>query len=90
MNYEVVFTKHALKDWEALQASSNQNLVLRVRVFIELVRSSPFVSPPPFKKLNGEFSGLLTRRLSPEHRFVYQVYENERTVKIISVWGHLR
>jgi Txe/YoeB family toxin of toxin-antitoxin system len=88
MSYEVVFTKHAEKDWAALESSPHRNLVIRAKEFVELLRSNPLQSPPPFKKLNGEFTGLFSRRLSQEHRFVYQVYEREKVIKVVCVWGH--
>ncbi|MBQ8547089.1 MAG: type II toxin-antitoxin system YoeB family toxin, partial [Lachnospiraceae bacterium] len=29
-----------------------------------------------------------SRRINLKHRLVYQVYEEEHTVKIISMWSH--
>ena len=48
-------------------------------------------------ELVGNLSGLFSRRLNIQHRFVYQVYvekvvedniEYEGTVKIIRMWSH--
>ena len=48
-------------------------------------------------ELVGNLSGLFSRRLNTQHRFVYQIYvermvedniEYEGTVKIIRMWSH--
>ncbi|MBO5002753.1 Txe/YoeB family addiction module toxin, partial [Methanocorpusculaceae archaeon] len=40
------------------------------------------------EKLQGDLQGAFSRRINIKHRLVYQVYEEERTVKIISMWTH--
>ncbi|MDR0517815.1 MAG: type II toxin-antitoxin system YoeB family toxin [Fibromonadaceae bacterium] len=32
--------------------------------------------------------GAYSRRLNIQHRLVYEVFELEKTIKIISMWGH--
>ena len=36
----------------------------------------------------GNLSGAYARRISIQHRLVYQVYEDVKTVKIVSMWSH--
>ncbi|RGC80869.1 hypothetical protein DW241_09925 [Hungatella hathewayi] len=35
----------------------------------------------------GNFDGLISRRINIKHRLVYQVYEEEQTIKILSLWS---
>jgi len=52
------------------------------------LRENPHQTPPPFEKLVGDLSGAYSRRINIKHRLVYQVIEEERTVKIIRLWTH--
>ncbi|NBV85953.1 MAG: Txe/YoeB family addiction module toxin, partial [Verrucomicrobia bacterium] len=44
--------------------------------------------PPPYEKLVGDLSGAISRRISIQHRLVYQVYSEEKTIKVIRMWTH--
>ena len=43
---------------------------------------------PRTKRLVGDLNGAYSRRINIQHRLVYQVYEKEQTVKILSLWTH--
>ena len=83
--YTVVYTKKAVNDIPLLKAAGLDG---KVRALIEILRSAPFQNPPPFEKLQGDLSGAYSRRINIKHRLVYQILENEKTVKIISLWTH--
>ena len=83
--YTVVYTKKAVKDIPLLKAAGLDG---KARALIEILRSAPFQNPPPFEKLQGDLSGAYSRRINLKHRLVYQILENEKTVKIISLWTH--
>ncbi len=83
--YRVVYTKAAAKDVPKLKAAG---LAGKARVLIDLLRENPFRNPPSYEKLVGDLQGLYARRINLQHRLVYQVYEAEKTVKIISLWSH--
>ena len=83
--YTVVYTKKAVKDIPLLKAAGLDG---KARALIEILRSDPFQNPPPFEKLQGDLSGAYSRRINIKHRLVYQILENDKTVKIISLWTH--
>ncbi len=85
VNYKVVYTKNAAKDISNLKAA---NLSNKVQNLIELIKENPFQNPPPYEKLLGNLSGLYSRRINIQHRLVYEVLEDIKTVKIISMWSH--
>ena len=86
MNYKILITKAALKDKEKIKG--NKALESKVKNLIELISKNPYESPPSFEKLKGDLDGLISRRINIQHRLVYQVYEEEKVVKIISMWTH--
>ena len=85
MKYKIVYTRAAAKDIPKLKAA---HLDGKVKALLELVRDNPFQNPPSYEKLVGNFSGLYSRRINAQHRLVYQVMEEEKTIKVLSMWSH--
>lgn len=83
--YKIVYTKRSVKDIEKLRSAK---LDKKTKSLIELIRENPFKTPPPYEKLQGDLSGAYLRRINIKHRFVYEVLEEEKTVKILSMWTH--
>lgn len=86
MSYELVYTTQAKKDAKKLKGSSLA--AKKARQLLDLIGENPFADPPPFEALVGDLRGVYSRRLNIQHRLVYQVYEEERIVKIIRLWTH--
>ena len=83
--YKIVVTKGALKDFPKLTSAG---LDKKAKVLIELLKENPYQNIPSYEKLVGDMEGLYSRRINIKHRLVYQVYEEEKTVKILSAWSH--
>ncbi len=83
--YRIVYTRTAVKDIPKLRAA---RLDGKARALIDVIRENPFQRPPEYEKLVGDMNGLFSRRINLQHRLVYQVYEEEKTVKIVSLWTH--
>lgn len=83
--YKIVYTKSAAKDIPNLKAA---HLDKNVQALLDILRENPFQNPPPYEKLVGDLQGAFSRRINIKHRLVYQVYEEEKTVKILSMWTH--
>lgn len=85
MSWELVYTKQAKKDARKLASSG---LKSKAEHLLDILRKDPFKSPPPFEKLVGDLSGACSRRINIQHRLVYQVLDDIRTVKVIRMWTH--
>lgn len=83
--YKVVVTKAAAKDLSKLKEAG---LERKTKALIELLKNNPYQNPPRYEKLLGDMNGLYSRRINIKHRMVYQVYEKEEIIKIISLWSH--
>jgi Txe/YoeB family toxin of toxin-antitoxin system len=55
---------------------------------LDVLAVNPFQNPPPYEKLVGDLAGACSRRINIQHRLVYQVFETERTVKVLRMWTH--
>ena len=60
----------------------------KAKLLIDIIRKNPYQTPPPYEKLQGDLQGAYSRRINIKHRLVYQVYEEDKSVKIISLWSH--
>ena len=83
--YRIVYTKTATKDIPKLKSA---HLDGKAKSLIEIIRENPSQNPPPYEKLIGDLNGAYSRRINVQHRLVYEVYESEKTIKIISLWTH--
>lgn len=85
MSYRIVYTKAAAADIPKLKAA---HLANKAQALIAILVANPFQNPPPYEKLRGSLQGAYSRRLNVQHRLVYEVLEDEKTVKILSMWTH--
>jgi len=85
VTWQIVYTAQARKDAKKVSAAG---LRPKVEALLEMLREDPFRSPPPFEKLVGDLAGAYSRRINIQHRLVYQVIEDARTVKVIRMWTH--
>jgi len=83
--YTIVYTKRAINDIKNLKSVG---LDKKAKSLIELLKENPFHSPPTFEKLKGDLKGAFSRRLNVQHRLVYEVIEDEKTIKILKLWTH--
>lgn len=85
VKYHIVFTKQAVKDIDFLK---NAGLDKKAKKLIDILKQNPFQNPPPYEKLTGDLNGLYSRRINIQQRLVYEVIQEEHTVKIIRLWKH--
>jgi len=85
VSWKIVFTKQAIKDSKKIESSG---LKPKVTKLLAIMRENPYSTPPPYEKLLGDLSGAYSRRINIQHRLVFQVLEDIRTVKIIRLWTH--
>lgn len=85
MSWSIVYTRQAAKDARKIAAS---NLKRQAQRLLDIIEKNPFQNPPPYEKLVGDLAGAYSRRISIQHRLVYQVYHAEHTIKVIRMWTH--
>jgi len=85
VTWTIVFAKHALKDAKKLAAAG---LKPRTEELLKLLAEDPFRNPPPYEKLVGDLAGAWSRRINIQHRLVYEVFTERRTVRVLRMWSH--
>ena len=83
--YRIVYRKKVIKDIPKIKSAG---LDEKVKGLIEVIKENPFKNPPPYEKLVGDLQGAYSRRINVQHRLIYQVLEESKTIKILSIWTH--
>jgi len=85
VSWQLVFTKQAQKDAKKI---AHSGLKPQAERLLEIIKENPFKNPPPYEKLVGDLSGAYSRRINIQHRLVYEVLEDSKTIKVIRMWTH--
>jgi Txe/YoeB family toxin of toxin-antitoxin system len=85
VSWQLVYTKQAQKDAKKLSSSGLKD---KAKDVLSIVAVNPYQNPPPYEKLVGDLSGAYSRRINIQHRLVYQVIEEQKTVKVLRMWTH--
>jgi toxin YoeB len=80
-----VYTKQAKKDAKKLKAAG---LKPKAQNLLALLENDPYSKDLSVKKLVGDLEGTYSIRINKQHRIVYQLYEEEKVIKVIRMWTH--
>lgn len=83
MSWRLVYTKQAKKDAKKL---SRSGLKPQAKKLLSILREDPYRTPPQYEKLVGDLAGVCSRRINIQHRIVYQILDDIKTVKVIRMW----
>ena len=87
MSYKITITPDAEKDILNL-AKSEPKSFLKVQKLIEELREHPTTGTGHPEPLKGQPERRWSRRITKKHRLIYQIFETEILVLILSVYGH--
>lgn len=85
MNWKLVYTRQAQRDAKKLAAAGLKDKAVEL---LNILERDPYETSPPYEKLKGDLAGACSRRISVQHRLVYQILDKQKTVKIIRLWAH--
>ena len=79
--WALCYTHQAKIDAKKLAAAG---LKQKVIALLDVISHDPYQNPPPYEKLVGDLSGAYSRRITIQHRLVYEVLEKKRHRKSIA------
>lgn len=85
VKWSLVYTKQAQKDSQKLKSAGLKNKTLQL---LKILEEDPYQTPPRYEKLIGDLQRAYSRRINIQHRLVYEIIDEEKTVKIIRMWTH--
>ncbi len=83
--YSLVYTKKAVNDIPKLKSAKLDRITQNL---LEILKENPYATPPSYEKLQGKLQKAYSRRINNKHRLVYEILEEKKVVKIISMWTH--
>ena len=83
--WTIKYSKQAVKDSKKIEQSNLKQSVVNL---LEVLKENPFQNPPPYEKLIGDLTGKYSRRITIQHRLVYEVFEEKKIVRILRMWTH--
>jgi Txe/YoeB family toxin of toxin-antitoxin system len=85
VKWKLIYTKQAQKDALKLKSTGLKD---KAAELLKILSDDPLQNPPKFEKLVGDLAGAYSRRINIQHRLVYQIYHQDRIVKVIRMWTH--
>ena len=76
----VFYTQTAQQDAQTLKTAGFAEEIEQV---LRILRSDPYQTPPQLGKLAGDLHNVYCRRISMQHRLLYEVLPDQRTVKVL-------
>ncbi len=85
MSWKIVYAKQAQKDAKKLAASG---LKPKAEELLRIIKLDPYQNPPSFEKLVGDLDGAYSRRINIQHRLVYEIFVEQKIVRVLRMWTH--
>ena len=85
MSWTVQLSRQAVKDAKRLAQAGYKE---KAKNLLNILKTNPFMNPPPYKKLVGNLNGFYSRRITIQHRLVYSVSETDKMVYVLRMWSH--
>lgn len=83
--WTIVYSRQAQKDAKNLASSG---LKVKAQTLLDVLAEDPLANPPRYEKLVGDLAGCYSRRINIQHRLVYEVFPEEKTVHVLRMWTH--
>jgi len=83
--YQLLFSPQAKKDAKKIASSG---LKPKVQELLDMVQEEPLRYPPKYEYLEADLAGKISRRINKQHRLVYEIFEEEKIIKIYRMWTH--
>lgn len=83
--YRILFSPQAKKDSKKIASSG---LKSKVQELLALIEKEPLKYPPKFEYLSANLKGKISRRINKQHRLVYEIFKEEKLIKVYRMWTH--
>ncbi len=85
--YDIIYSPKATEDLLALRRSEPA-AYKKVAKFIEELKVHPRTGTGHPEQLKGDRSGQWSRTITKKHRLIYEIFETEVHVDVLSAYGH--
>lgn len=88
MVYIIEFYEKAIADIEKHKASGQKQLVKKIAILHAELSTTPKTGTGKPHALKNYSTTTYARKINDKHRLVYEIFEDQKIVRIISAYGH--
>ncbi|MCE6990219.1 Txe/YoeB family addiction module toxin [Dyadobacter sp. CY323] len=85
---EIEYSIQAKNDIDYWKKTNNSVILKKIRALLESIQNTPFEGIGKPESLKHNMTGCWSRRITQEHRIIYEVSEN--IIHILSIKGHYK
>lgn len=87
--YKLVYSDEYLKHLEKHNKSGQKKLLVKIDTLLDELEIHPITGTGQAELLKGFGERLVwSRRIDKKHRLVYEIFEEEKRVEVLSAYGH--
>jgi len=87
--FEIIYSEEFLSDLKILKQSGNKQVLKKIDAFLNEIEFSPTKGTGQTEALKGYGErSIYSKRINGKHRFIYEVFEEEKKVEVLSAFGH--
>ena len=87
MAYSIKYTKQAIEDARKLKNEEPKAFQKLLKLELEL-KEHPRTGTGKPEPLSGNRAGEWSRRITKKHRLIYEIYDTEVVVLVLTTYGH--
>ena len=87
MAYSIKYTKQAIEDVRKLRNEEPKAFQKLLKLELEL-KEHPRTGTGKPEPLSGNRAGEWSRRITKKHRLIYEIYDTEVVVLVLTAYGH--
>jgi toxin YoeB len=86
--YIIQFREQFLEDLNTHKKAGQKSIVNKIKTLADELCEHPTTGTGKPEPLNGNRKGQWSRRITREHRLIYEIYDDVITVVLVSAYGH--
>ena len=87
--FEIIYSKEFFSDLEIHKQSGNKQIRKKIDAFLDELEETPTKGTGQTEPLKGyRERNVYSKRINGKHRFIYEVFEEEKKVEVLSAFGH--
>jgi toxin YoeB len=88
VEYILEYTEQFIEDVETHKKAGQKSILSKINSLIDEIQHHPTTGTGKPEALRGDRKGQWSRRITGEHRLIYEIHEDIITIVMISAAGH--
>ena len=90
-SYTISYSEEFLEDLKKHKNSGNKQIIKKINTFFDELEINPAGGTGQTEALKGYGErSVYSKRINGKHRLIYEIFEDLKTVKILTAYGHYK